>query len=702
MTAAVARCSQAALDRRGIDATARTVEFDGRPTTSVLLEPTTPAPRRRRDRDRPVHDARRRESRRRRVRRTGDRAQPRRRTLRCRMGRTAGHRGTPRRRRRGRTAPGRPHRETRCSASDEWCTPFSTTGSRATQPTHRARGVRSSSPARCRPLAPWGLTVERSAFATVGGLPTDVGLDVAVAELCVALATRGRSALWTPAATLAVPEHRSSPDAGRLIGDDADRAEIDAELVRADARTSGRDRRAVRPGRALPSRRRGIRCVPPRRGALRAGEFDLVTSDVFDTIVTRPTSRPSDLFVQLGRTLATPGARDADGVRRRLDARPSVEPDSSDPTPGAAPCSPRRPTIDPEQLEQDPEVAAPECTLDEIWSLMPPDWVDRGVGGRRRTRPGGRSLRPIPDTIELFRIAHECGVPVVLVSDIYLSASRSVGRARTGRRRHEPRRRGRHLGRPPSRQGARAPRPGDRRSRCRPGSRGAHRRQRGRRRRNGRRPRARRRSTSTCRLANRHVTLPPEPLRGGPAPRHRSRHLGRRPRDARRGRPARARPVVPVRCRRRRPGAGGVQPVGVRLDRRARRDTHALHAPRRGDHRRTDAGDGAERATSPFRSTSRGGSRCAPPSSTARSTNCSTALARRADLTADHVAGRVRVRRRPCPSRSRCRPRRTRAAARCLHGAVSRRRTPLHDRRLRRRAAHPRGPLPPRTPPARR
>ena len=44
MTAAVERCSQAALDRRGIDATARTVSFDGSPTTSVLLEPSGPAP----------------------------------------------------------------------------------------------------------------------------------------------------------------------------------------------------------------------------------------------------------------------------------------------------------------------------------------------------------------------------------------------------------------------------------------------------------------------------------------------------------------------------------------------------------------------------------------------------------------------------------------------------------------------------------
>ena len=270
-------------------------------------------------------------------------------------------------------------------------------------------------------VAPWGLTVERSAFSTAGGLPTDVGLDVAVAELCVALATRGRSAIWTPAATLAVPETILA-ERRRLLDDDADRCRIDADMVRATQR---------RP--AVTTERydlvglshldgEGFDAYRHTAAQLRAGAFDLVTSDVFDTIVTRPMSRPSDLFVQLGRTLPLPthvtptvfaqARREAERRARqqRSDARRRARLDET-------------PEIDPEQLGQDPEIAAPECTLAEIWSFMPHDWVDAASGATAELALEGRSLRPIPRTVELFRIAHECGVPVVLVSDIYLGAS---------------------------------------------------------------------------------------------------------------------------------------------------------------------------------------------------------------------------------------------------------------------------------------
>ncbi len=143
---------------------------------------------------------------------------------------------------------------------------------------------------------------------------------------------------------------------------------------------------------------------------------------MFDTVVTRATSRPSDLFVELGRALPLPAhVTPAVFAQARREAERRARQQHSD--------ARRRtllaeaPATDPELLERDPEVAAPECTLAEIWSWMPLDWVDPASGAAAELELEGRSLRPIPCTIELFRTARECGVPVVLVSDVYLGAS---------------------------------------------------------------------------------------------------------------------------------------------------------------------------------------------------------------------------------------------------------------------------------------
>ncbi len=423
MTAAVERCSQAALDRRSIAADARTVWFDGSPTTSVLLEPSSPVP-------------------------TVDVIE---------VG----------------AATTSTDLNLAVAASDacvvvlspdairfdaEWAAPLAIEATRpdvgvvgpivvdrpgasilsvgrVVQPTlddpFAGDPVGSSGPwgaffvaREVSALAPWGVAVERAAFDAAGGLAPDVGLDAAVAELCVRLADIGRAALWTPAAMLELAT--DSPivgGAGRLIAADQDRrAEIDGDL-----------RRAMRRTPELATERydlvglshlggEGLDAYRTADTVLRAGDVDLVTSDVFDTVVTRPVATPSDLFTDLATHLDLPthvtpavfaqARREAEdrARQRRSDAR-RVEllagGQASDAT----------------AVEHDPEVAAPECTLDEIWSLMPLDWVDPATGIAVELDHEARSLRSIPEAIELFRTARDRGVPVVLVSDTYLSGS---------------------------------------------------------------------------------------------------------------------------------------------------------------------------------------------------------------------------------------------------------------------------------------
>jgi O-antigen biosynthesis protein len=60
----------------------------------------------------------------------------------------------------------------------------------------------------CASVAPWGLMVRIDEFHRVGGLSGDVGLDAAVAELCVALRLNGCSTIWSPLSTLVVDTER--------------------------------------------------------------------------------------------------------------------------------------------------------------------------------------------------------------------------------------------------------------------------------------------------------------------------------------------------------------------------------------------------------------------------------------------------------------------------------------------------------------
>jgi O-antigen biosynthesis protein len=60
----------------------------------------------------------------------------------------------------------------------------------------------------CASVAPWGLMVRIDEFHRVGGLSDDVGLDAAVAELCVAMRLHGQSTIWSPLSTLVLGADR--------------------------------------------------------------------------------------------------------------------------------------------------------------------------------------------------------------------------------------------------------------------------------------------------------------------------------------------------------------------------------------------------------------------------------------------------------------------------------------------------------------
>jgi hypothetical protein len=56
----------------------------------------------------------------------------------------------------------------------------------------------------CASLAPWGLVIDREAALAAGGLPHEVDLDVAVAEMCTRLRLAGQRSIWSPLAELAL------------------------------------------------------------------------------------------------------------------------------------------------------------------------------------------------------------------------------------------------------------------------------------------------------------------------------------------------------------------------------------------------------------------------------------------------------------------------------------------------------------------
>lgn len=408
MCDAVRRCAQAALDRRGIDRAATTVIHDGRPTTSVRLEP--------RDFDAETPSVAF-------VLLDADSTPA---TLNDAVAASAG--------------------DVLCFVADPsvvdraWAAPLAyesrqpgvgaigpviqtATGKiasvgRALEPTLSDRFVGepgdSAGPwgaffvvREVSTVAPLGFTISRAAFEELGGFAADLSVDVAAADLCLRLAAIGRSTLIHPGVTLTIAESELDIDVRGL----------------ATARHSTPNRWVEHYD--LVNREAADWTAPDVferfRTLLTSHEIDLVTSDVFDTLVTRPVARPSDLFVRLGERLDLPAhvTPQVFAAARRAAERQARRDHAS-----ARRCElvAARPGITEAGLFEDARVAAPEVTIAEIWDLMPESWGDRSAMLAAELALEAEALQPIPETIEAFRRARDGGVPVVLVSDIYLTS----------------------------------------------------------------------------------------------------------------------------------------------------------------------------------------------------------------------------------------------------------------------------------------
>lgn len=251
-------------------------------------------------------------------------------------------------------------------------------------------------------LAPWGLVLDADAVRSVGGVRPDLGIDAAVAELCGRLRAAGKAVVCSPSARLPIDPASTAPDRRR----DDDWAVV---------RSGGIDD---------PAERFDVTGVAPV-GAVRASAWDeardliatgavsLVTTDVFDTLVTRPVSRPVDLFVRVADRLHDTGSLDPSTttsafVAARRDAERRAR---------AAEARRLRSSDDGHR--------SPEVTLEEIWAeLGPVVGVDPVAGIDAELTTESDHLRPIREAIEVLRSAHERSIPVVAVSDIYLSSDR--------------------------------------------------------------------------------------------------------------------------------------------------------------------------------------------------------------------------------------------------------------------------------------
>ncbi|NND73414.1 MAG: glycosyltransferase [Ilumatobacter sp.] len=268
-------------------------------------------------------------------------------------------------------------------------------------------------------LAPLGLALDREAVAAVGGIADDVGLDAAVTELCARLRDAGYATLYTPTAELttdadAVPDPRDD----RRVDDDISRVSVRVPHIR--------DERFAPTGTAplvgyVPA------AATKLRRSLASGTVELVTSDVFDTIVDRDVSTPSDVFLTLGRTLRARGWFDDHitpelFVEMRIDAEHRVRARRSDDARA------RHADLAPAALERIADIAAPECSLEEIWAEMPALRTDPARAASDDELIAAElgneveHLRLIEPTIEALGGAVDRDVTVHLVSDIYLSA----------------------------------------------------------------------------------------------------------------------------------------------------------------------------------------------------------------------------------------------------------------------------------------
>lgn len=266
-------------------------------------------------------------------------------------------------------------------------------------------------------VAPIGLAVRRDRYLAVGGLPHIDDLDAAVAVLCFRLRIAGYPSLWTPNAVVTVTDAA----AAELVDVEAweRRDAALATLVEHDPSLTNLFEEPY-PLSAMPLDATladavafGANVYGQIRAAVDSGDVQLLTSDVFDTLVWRDVDEPHHLWLRWAAEWIADGRLPAGSVPHHFAlARAHAE------------FAARGRTLR--------ELDTRECTLEEIWDEMPDRWV---VGSRAEMIDAeldveAAALRLIPGAVTEVRHAARRGIPVVLISDMYLSAEQ-LGRVLT-------------------------------------------------------------------------------------------------------------------------------------------------------------------------------------------------------------------------------------------------------------------------------
>lgn len=284
-------------------------------------------------------------------------------------------------------------------------------------------------------VSPLAAVVDREAILRLGGpepeavvrrvlsMPVDetalwdldhrVALDLACAVLGTASWSRGRPALWCPTVTVTVPSHLIADDDRRALLAAAQRhvAAVYPAILEDPYSPTGAFRLPAVAAAPTATTSDGLHQLGSAAALLDGGHVDLLTCDVFDTLVWRPVAEPDHLFVELGRRLIAERAVPSHVTPHDVHLGRVVAEQRAR-----------------ERNRRLHEVV--ECTLEEIWAQMPRSWLAESA--RSEDDPWDRYLRtelaleaevlrPHDVVVSLLRRAHDAGVRTVLVSDTYFS-----------------------------------------------------------------------------------------------------------------------------------------------------------------------------------------------------------------------------------------------------------------------------------------
>jgi FMN phosphatase YigB (HAD superfamily) len=241
-------------------------------------------------------------------------------------------------------------------------------------------------------VVPVAFGVRRKVFHAVGGLGARASLHEALVDLCGRARTRGWSTVCTPSASAVLPAG-VAPREPTIVGRRDDYSPFGAVELPAARPTSAS---------APPDSPYGHAAAAVSRPGV-----ELLTTDVFDTLVHRSVAEPHHLFVVLAqrlrrRGLLPPGVSDEVFRRGRVLAEERCRAD---------------------RYRRD---GTREVSIETIWDAMPSAWRaadhdDWAAYLAEELATEIDDLRVHPGAIEVLWTAADLGVRIVAVSDTYLS-----------------------------------------------------------------------------------------------------------------------------------------------------------------------------------------------------------------------------------------------------------------------------------------